>query len=98
MPSKLNCLSKVPINKGINARADGGIPKDWLFLAMAHHHLDRPDEALRWLEKTGQWLESLHSGSDVSVWDRAEIEVIHREVARLLGVESSPSKTDPRAK
>jgi hypothetical protein len=58
------------INKGINARGDGGIPKDWLFLAMAHHHLDCADEALRWLEKVGQWLdESLHSRSSVSVCD-----------------------------
>src|SRR5262249_42115846 len=29
----------------------GGNATDWLFLALAHHHLGHADEARRWLEK-----------------------------------------------
>jgi hypothetical protein len=29
----------------------GGVPQDWVFLAMAHHRKGRTDEARRWLEK-----------------------------------------------
>jgi len=79
------------LNKGISARGDGGIPQDWLFLAMAHHRLGQTDKASAWLAKTKQRLdETLREESaqpdaeSPFVWDRVEIELLLRETEQLL--------------
>ena len=36
--------------------SDGGVPYDWIYLAMANQQLGRHDEALRWYQKTTDWI------------------------------------------
>jgi len=79
------------LNKGILAHGDGGIPQDWVFLAMAHHRLGQRDEASQWLAKTRRWLDEAiqdESGrTDVKslrVWERAEMELLLHEAEQVL--------------
>jgi len=88
------------LNKGMSARGDGGIPQDWLFLAMAHHRLGQTDEASQWLATTRQWLDEAlrdESGQTAveskSVWNRVEIELLLREAEQLLTT-SLPTQVD----
>ena len=70
---------------------DGGTPQDWLFLAMAHHHLGHGAEAARWLDHTREWLqvtsaEGPEDKSDKSMnrADELEIELLLREAEQLI--------------
>jgi tetratricopeptide (TPR) repeat protein len=46
------------LHAAIKARpGQEGIAEDWVFLAMAHHRLQQPEEARKWLDKTRQWVE-----------------------------------------
>ena len=51
----------------------GGVPQDWVFLAMAHHKKGHVEEARRWLEKTR-----------AGVNDDPEVRLLLREAEALL--------------
>jgi len=69
------------LRDGIAATNDGGAKQDWLLLALAYHHLGQPAEARRAL--ASQPADSSLNRRD-SVWDRAEIELLEREVTQAL--------------
>jgi tetratricopeptide (TPR) repeat protein len=66
---------------------------NWLWLAMAHHRLDNPEEARQWLDKAQVWLDRFGDGMP----DRAEellglhlhnwleAHILRREAEALLG-------------
>jgi len=59
--------------------SDGGIPIDWILLAMAHQKLGAHSEALRWYQKTDMWIEQ-HACRN------AELLRFRGEARALLGV------------
>jgi WD40 repeat protein/serine/threonine protein kinase/tetratricopeptide (TPR) repeat protein len=46
------------LDEGRKARAGEETVHDWLFLAMAHHHLGHVKEARHWLDKAGPWIDA----------------------------------------
>jgi serine/threonine protein kinase/Tfp pilus assembly protein PilF len=79
-------------------RADprwGGVPLNWLLLAMAHHRLGQPDLARDYLDKAASWRRTADQGSspadrlpippDTHLSDWLEFQVLYREAERLLG-------------
>ncbi len=77
----------------MKANPSGGSAFDWLFLAMAHQRLGRNDEARRWLERAGAFVELLEQGEapadgnlgrPLSWQDRLEFMIVHREAAALI--------------
>ena len=75
------------LKDALASTADGGSKQDWLLLALAYHHLDRPAEARRALAR-----QPSHSPLNrrSSVWDSAEIELLQQEVEKVLATPSSP--------
>ena len=59
----------------------GGVPQDWVFLAMAHHKKGHADEARRWLEKT-------RAGDK----DDPEVRILLREAEALLKETTPPAR------
>jgi hypothetical protein len=59
----------------------GGVPQDWVFLAMAHHKKGHADEARRWLEKTR-----------AGVRDDPEVPILLREAEALLKETTTPAR------
>jgi WD40 repeat protein len=84
------------LDKGIQARGDGGDPKGFAFLAMAHQRLGHRDEARRWLDKLASY--QPQEGSDFS-WNDLDIRILRREAESLiLGSRSpapSPTTSEP---
>ena len=80
------------LGDGIKAQGKGGDVRDWLFLAMAHHHLNTPDEARKWLDKAIEWLASStrDKPKDDTFGDRIdwrtwlELQVLRREAESLI--------------
>jgi WD40 repeat protein/tetratricopeptide (TPR) repeat protein/tRNA A-37 threonylcarbamoyl transferase component Bud32 len=48
--------------EAIKAHGGGGLPFDWLILAMAHHRLGHTQEARQWLAKTTAWMSEFEHG------------------------------------
>jgi tetratricopeptide (TPR) repeat protein len=69
------------LKDAIAATGDGGAKQDWLLLALAYHHLDRPAEVKRCLAKMPA--DSALNRRD-SVWDTAEIELLEAQVQRTI--------------
>jgi WD40 repeat protein/Flp pilus assembly protein TadD len=69
------------LNESIRLQANSGNELDYLFLAMAHHRLGKPDEARSWLEKATQVQAKLRP---VSWTDRLEWQLLYREAEALL--------------
>jgi hypothetical protein len=65
---------------------------DWLFLAMAHHHLGHAAEARDCLEKAVKWIDAVDKlppgGDPATTWvawyERVEVAHLRREVEQLL--------------
>jgi WD40 repeat protein/serine/threonine protein kinase/tetratricopeptide (TPR) repeat protein len=72
----------------IHEPSDGGLAKDWLFLAMAHHRLGHAEEARRCLDRAARRLDGgvLNgvSRDPVQPLDRLEAELLRREAEALL--------------
>jgi tetratricopeptide (TPR) repeat protein len=69
------------LDESIQTRGDGGDPKGFAFLAMAHHRLGHRDEAERWFDKlVAYWPKE---GFDFSM-DDVEIRILHREAESLI--------------
>jgi WD40 repeat protein/serine/threonine protein kinase/tetratricopeptide (TPR) repeat protein len=62
------------LNASIKEQGSGGTPVDWLFLALAHHRLGHSDEARKWRERAGTWL-------DASTPDRPKDESLGRPIS-----------------
>jgi Flp pilus assembly protein TadD len=80
------------LDESIQARGDGGDPKGFAFLVMAHHRLGHHDEAKRWLDKLVAYQPK--EGSDFS-WDDVEIRILRREAESLTP--GSPPAAPPTA-
>jgi serine/threonine-protein kinase len=65
--------------------SDGGIPIDWILLAMAHQKLGTHSEALRWYQKTDEWIEQ-HTCRN------AELLRFRGEARALLGIGSTDGR------
>jgi serine/threonine protein kinase/WD40 repeat protein len=86
-----------PLNTAIALEGGGGLPYDWLFLAMAHHRLGNAAGAKVWLAKAAHWLELADAGKVQSRWvklplpwdQRLELEILAREASTILR-ESGP--------
>jgi WD40 repeat protein/serine/threonine protein kinase len=74
------------------AHGKGGNAYDWLFLAMAHHQLERPDEARKWLTRATAWIDKALR-EDIAdrrtpsplVWnDRVALGALRREAEELI--------------
>jgi tetratricopeptide (TPR) repeat protein len=69
------------LNESIKLNRAGGTAIDFLFLAMAHHRLGKPDAARSWFEKATQ----AHAKKPPATWtDRLEWQLLHREAEALL--------------
>jgi hypothetical protein len=75
------------LDESIKSGGGAGSPKDWAFLAMAHHRRAEFAEARRWLEK-------LRSSKPISTtglsWEGLEIGILRREAEDLI-LGSSPA-------
>ena len=69
------------LDEGIQARGDGGDPRGFAFLALAHHRMGHRDEAKRWLDKLAAYQPK--AGADFS-WDDVEILILRREAESLI--------------
>ena len=79
------------LNEAIRVHGKEGTAADWLFLAMAHHRLGKADEARKWLDKAGRWIDtaqearSTESTGSGQPWNqRLVIELFRREAETLL--------------
>jgi hypothetical protein len=69
------------LDQSIHIRGDGGDPRAFAFLALAHHRLGHRDEAERWLDKLVA--SRPKQGFDFSM-DDVEIRILHREAESLI--------------
>jgi tetratricopeptide (TPR) repeat protein len=83
------------LDESIQIRGDGGDPRAFAFLALAHHRLGRRDEAERWLDKLVAYRPK--EGFDVSIEDM-DIRILRREAESLiLGSRPSAPPNAPSA-
>jgi hypothetical protein len=75
------------LDESIQTRGDGGDPRGFAFLTLAHHRLGHRDEAKRWLDKLAAYRP--REGFDFSR-DDVETRILHRE-AELLILGSRPA-------
>jgi tetratricopeptide (TPR) repeat protein len=72
----------VQLRESIRLRGQGGVPIDWLIMAMAYLHLGQPDEARQWLDKAIPWVDEalqkppLALGSPVAPSSRYEAKLL----------------------
>jgi WD40 repeat protein/serine/threonine protein kinase/lipoprotein NlpI len=77
------------LSAGVAAHGKGGLPQDWLFLAMAHHRLGMADEARKWLDRAARFLDRPDprhpaTGERDSWSDRIETQLLRREAEAEL--------------
>jgi WD40 repeat protein/Flp pilus assembly protein TadD len=77
------------LNESIQLHGKGGTALDYLFLAMAHHKLDQPDEARAWLDKG---LRVNQSEKTLPENERLELQLLRREAEALLNGRSALKK------
>jgi len=69
------------LKEGIQLRDGRGVPKDWVFLAMAHHRLGHPEEARRLLDR----LRNHEPSTDPNkFWDELEIRLLRSEAEAVI--------------
>jgi tetratricopeptide (TPR) repeat protein len=91
------------LEEAIKLRGKGGVPQDWLFLAMAHHRLGHAAQARKWLDQSARAIEqadpkqpTTDAGSGWS--DRIEVQLLHREAQALIGRPAPGSKKQDSGK
>jgi tetratricopeptide (TPR) repeat protein len=77
------------IEEGIKIQGKGGVPQDWLFLAMAHHRLGHAAQARKWLDQAVRAIEPADpkkqaSGAGPGWGERVEIQLLRREAQTLI--------------
>jgi hypothetical protein len=84
------------LNESIQALDGEGVPKQFAFLALAHHRLGHREEARRWMDKLATYRPK--EGADF-FWDEVEIRILRREAeALILGSRlpaPSPAASEP---
>jgi WD40 repeat protein len=81
------------LNESSQARGGEGVPKEFAFLALAHHRLGHRDESKRWLDKLRDY--QTHQVTN-DLWDDLEIDILRREAESLiLGSRPAASPTAP---
>jgi WD40 repeat protein/tetratricopeptide (TPR) repeat protein len=87
------------IEEGIKLQGKGGMPQEWLFLAMAHQRLGHAAQARKWLDQTVRAIEQADPkkpAPDTGWSDRIEIQLLRREVQTLIdGPAPGPKKQNP---
>ena len=69
------------LEEAVRARGAAGSPRDWAFLALAHHRLQHHAEAKRWLER----LRSHKPSTDPArFWDELEIRLLRSEAEAVI--------------
>jgi tetratricopeptide (TPR) repeat protein len=66
---------------------DGSTAREWLFLALAYHHLKRPDEARAWLNKATGWLDRFQPAANPAAvpWvQKLEWDLLRAEALALV--------------
>ena len=64
-----------------------GRPRDWLFLAIAYHHLGHADDARKWLDKANRWFQESpkpDQAEKIAFIERLELLLLRREAQMLL--------------
>jgi hypothetical protein len=69
------------LEEGIRARGGAGGPRDWAFLALAHHRLGHGAEAHRWLDRLR---EHRPSEDPAQFWDELEIRLLRSEAEAVV--------------
>jgi tetratricopeptide (TPR) repeat protein len=69
------------LEEAIRARGGAGSPRDWAFLALAHHRLGHRAEARRWLDRLR---EHRPSEDPAQFWDELEIRLLRREAEAVI--------------
>jgi hypothetical protein len=69
------------LDESMQTRGDGGDPRGFAFLALAHHRLGHRDEAERWLDKLVAYRPK--EGFDFSR-DDVEVRILHREAESVI--------------
>jgi superkiller protein 3 len=77
--SELWSESLEALQHSIALQKDGGHPRQWFFLAMAHGQLGHEQEARKWYDRSVQWMEKTRSRA-------LELHRFRAEAAELLGV------------
>jgi tetratricopeptide (TPR) repeat protein len=72
------------LNESIEKCDKVGEPQEWLFLAMAHHHLKKTNESRKWLDKAVLGIEKAEREKSLSWDERLEVQVLRREAEELL--------------
>jgi tetratricopeptide (TPR) repeat protein len=85
------------IEEGIELQGKGGMPQEWLFLAMAHQRLGHAAQARKWLDQTRRAIEpgdpkKPAPGAGSSWSDRIEIQLLRREAQTLIDRPAPGSK------
>ena len=83
------------LDESIQTRGDGGDPRGFAFLALAHYRLGHRDEAEHWLDKLVAYRPK--EGFDFSI-DDVEVRILHREAESvILGSRPSAPSIAPSA-
>jgi len=69
------------LKEGIQLRDGIGVPKDWVFLAMAHHRLGHREQARQWL---GRLMNHQPSDDPDKFWDELEIRLLRSEAEAVI--------------
>jgi tetratricopeptide (TPR) repeat protein len=69
------------LEEAIRGRGEAGSPRDWAFLALAHHRLGHRAEARRWLDRLS---EHRPSEDPARFWDELEIRLLRREAEAVV--------------
>jgi tetratricopeptide (TPR) repeat protein len=87
------------LQKSERYEQEGGNPWDWLFLALAHHHLGQREEARKYLDQSVAWMDRHPKGdgpipgsTSLFLWpSRVELSLFRREVETLLNGRPMPA-------
>ena len=83
------------LDESIQTRGDGGDPRGFAFLALAHYRLGHRDEAEHWQDKLVAYRPK--EGFDFSI-DDVEVRILHREAESvILGSRPSAPSIAPSA-
>jgi tetratricopeptide (TPR) repeat protein len=69
------------LEEGIQKRKGVSLQEDWVFLAMAHHHLGHHEEARRWLDRIRDRRPRLASNA---FWNELEIRLLQAEAEAVV--------------
>jgi len=75
------------LKEGMKAVDGEGLVHDWIFLAMAYHHIGNPNEAAIWFKKAQGWK---LTPSNEDFWDNMEVQLLLAEVEALIAARKKP--------